>query len=118
MMMKQEKFCGMIVSQFNDAVLVKQEDGYSTRVDLNDITLEPDYTPFCKSNENIIENIKTKPKENKAKSVKGLQLLQSVLRNVASVSTSKEDSIDFGQDLTYESDEEKEGAELAKKRKK
>ena len=37
---------------------------------------------------------------------------------MASVSTSKEHSVDFGQDLTYVSDEEKEGAEPAKKRKK
>ena len=32
-----EKFCGIIVSQFDDAVLVKWEDGYSTQVDFDGI---------------------------------------------------------------------------------
>ena len=73
---KTKKFYGMILSQFDDAVLVKWEDGYSTRVDLDDITLEPDYLPSCNSkeeefiNNNIIENIKTEPKAKKAKNVK------------------------------------------------
>ena len=76
---EMEKFCGMVVSQFNDAVLAKWEDGYSAQVGLDDITLEPDYTTFCNSNENIIENIKTELKDNKAKGVKGLQLVRSAL---------------------------------------
>ena len=32
-----EIFCGIIVSQFDDAVLVKWEDGYSTQVDFDGI---------------------------------------------------------------------------------
>ena len=113
-----EKFYGMIVSQFDAAVFVKWKDGYSRQVDLDGITLEPDYSPSCNSNENIIENIKTEPKNNKAKSVKGLQLLRSALTNEASASISNEDSVEFGQDLTYESDEEeKECAKPVKERK-
>ena len=50
--------------------------------------------------------------------MKGLQLLRFALRNVASPSISKEDSKNFHQDLTYESDEkEKEGPKVTKKRK-
>ena len=50
--------------------------------------------------------------------MKGLQLLRFALRNVASPSISKEDSINFHQDLTYESDQkEKEGPKATKKRK-
>ena len=50
--------------------------------------------------------------------MKGLQILRFALRNVASVSTFEKDGIGFGQDLTYEFDEdEKEGAKPAKKRK-
>ena len=49
--------------------------------------------------------------------MKGLQILRSALRNVSSVSTFEKDGIGFGQDLTYEFDEdEKEGAKPAKKK--
>ena len=57
-----ERFCGMIVSQFVDVIFVNWENVYSTWVNLDDITLEPDYAPSCNSNENIIENIK-KPRK-------------------------------------------------------
>ena len=91
-----EKYYGKIVFISYDAVRVDWEDGYSSRVDLDIITLEPEYKP-------VQINVKTE----KGSKGKGLKLLASALKNIgASSSTPVSSNVDFAQDLTGEEEPE------------